>query len=102
MKVFSETNVLYLEISSGNDALHKLHESLNTGLLAHDENFNFLPHLTISGSIPTRDLVKPAHKLSTLGKNTKGRPALKSPKWWRYGNPSILRLTIGIACGPSG
>jgi 2'-5' RNA ligase len=58
VKVFSETNILYLEIAKGNDALHELHDALNAGLLAHEENFEFLPHLTISGSVPMRDLAK--------------------------------------------
>jgi 2'-5' RNA ligase len=58
VKMFPETNILYLEIADGNDALHELHDALNTGLLAHEENFDFLPHLTISGSVPTRDVAK--------------------------------------------
>jgi len=58
VSVFPETNILYLEIAEGNDALHKLHDALNTGSLAHEENFEFLPHLTISGSIPAGELAK--------------------------------------------
>jgi len=58
VKVFPETNILYLEISRGNDVLHQLHNALNTGLLEHDESFDFLPHLTISGSIPRHELAK--------------------------------------------
>ncbi len=58
VKVFPETNILYLEISTGNGLLHQLHDALNTGLLAHDESFDFLPHLTISGSIPRHELSK--------------------------------------------
>jgi 2'-5' RNA ligase len=56
VKVFPETHILYLDIAQGNDALHKLHDALNRGVLSHDEDFEFLPHLTISGTIPP-DLV---------------------------------------------
>jgi 2'-5' RNA ligase len=58
VKVFSETNIMYLEIASGHDALQELHDALNTGLLAHEENFDFLPHLTISGPIPSHELAR--------------------------------------------
>jgi len=56
VKVFKETNILYLEIATGNNTLHQLHDALNTGVLAHEENFQFLPHLTISGPVPTERL----------------------------------------------
>jgi len=58
VKVFPETNILYLDIASGNEALHGLHDALNTGLLAHEENFDFLPHLTISGAVPSKQLAQ--------------------------------------------
>jgi len=58
VSVFPETNILYLDIDRGNDALHKLHDALNTGSLTHEENFAFLPHLTISGPIPADELAK--------------------------------------------
>jgi hypothetical protein len=38
--------------------LHALHDALNTGLLEHEENFDFLPHLTISGTVPLNQLAK--------------------------------------------
>jgi len=58
VKSFPETNILYLDIAGGNGALHDLHDALNTGLLTYEENFDFLPHLTISGPIPKKDLAK--------------------------------------------
>ncbi len=58
VKVFPETNILYLDIASGNEALHALHDALNIGLLAHEENFDFLPHLTISGTVPLKQLTR--------------------------------------------
>lgn len=53
---FPETNVLYLDVMVGNDRLHELHDALNTGGLAHPEDFEFRPHLTLSGSLPNGDL----------------------------------------------
>jgi 2'-5' RNA ligase len=58
VSVFPETNILYLDVAEGNDALHKLHDALNTESLAHEENFEFLPHLTLSGPIPAGELAK--------------------------------------------
>ena len=58
VKVFPETNILYLDIGRGSGTLHELHDELNTGELAYDENFDFLPHLTISGPISKRRLAK--------------------------------------------
>jgi 2'-5' RNA ligase len=52
VRVFSETHILYLDIGEGNKALHQLHDALNNGVLSHAENFQFLPHLTVSATIP--------------------------------------------------
>lgn len=42
---------LYLDVGQGNAHLHHLHNALNTGDLAHLEEFEFLPHLTLSGPL---------------------------------------------------
>jgi len=73
VKVFPETNILYLEISSGNDVLHQLHDALNTGLLEHDESFDFLPHLTISGGIPRHELAKVREQAESAWLKHKGK-----------------------------
>jgi hypothetical protein len=49
---FVETNFLYLEIGEGNGALYSMHDALNGGELAHEEAFEFRPHLTLGGPIP--------------------------------------------------
>jgi len=51
VKRFPETNVMYLDVGKGNARLHALHDALNTGDLAHDEEFEFRPHLTLSGPV---------------------------------------------------
>jgi 2'-5' RNA ligase len=58
VKVFPETNILYLEIGAGYEVMHKLHDALNVGLLEYDESFDFLPHLTISGPVPPRNIAQ--------------------------------------------
>lgn len=53
---FSESNLLYLDISEGVDEIHDLHNALNRGVLAHPERFEFRPHVTIGGSAEIPDL----------------------------------------------
>ncbi len=58
IKLFKESSVFYLDISTGNQTLHEIHDVLAAGLLAHQEDFPFRPHVTISGSIPPSDTAK--------------------------------------------
>lgn len=44
---FRETNVFYVDLKEGNDRVHELHDALSGGDLAHMEEFEFLPHLTL-------------------------------------------------------
>jgi 2'-5' RNA ligase superfamily len=48
---FPATNVLYLDLTEGHEALHRIHDALNTGELAFEEQFEFHPHLTLAGPI---------------------------------------------------
>jgi 2'-5' RNA ligase len=49
---FAETNFLYVDIGDGADTFHELHDALNQGDLAHAEEFEFRPHLTLGGPVP--------------------------------------------------
>jgi 2'-5' RNA ligase len=51
VRCFPTTNVLYLGIGEGTSRLHELHDSLNSGALAHAELFDYLPHLTLSAPL---------------------------------------------------
>src|ERR1700761_1240736 len=51
IQVFPGSNVLYLEVSEGESELRRLHSELNTGDFAHDEIFEFHPHVTIGGPV---------------------------------------------------
>jgi 2'-5' RNA ligase len=53
---FDGTNVLYLNLSEGNETIHRLHDALNRGELAYDEPFEFRPHLTLSDPLPETDI----------------------------------------------
>lgn len=53
---FPKTNVLYLDIGEGNELVHELHDALNTGELAYEEEFEFRPHLTLGGPVPEPEL----------------------------------------------
>jgi 2'-5' RNA ligase len=53
VRCFPSTNVLYLGIGEGTSRLHELHDSLNSGALAHSELFDYLPHLTLSAPLPS-------------------------------------------------
>lgn len=56
VRSFPETQVLYLDLKSGNSALHDLHAALNAGDLRDRERFDFLPHLTLGGPVASRDV----------------------------------------------
>ncbi len=49
---FPDTNVIYLNITEGNSSLNALHDCLNSGVVAHTEIFEYLPHLTLSCPLP--------------------------------------------------
>ncbi len=54
--VFPGTNSLYLSLERGRSDLLRLHESLNGGNLFARENFEFIPHLTLSGELTPGEL----------------------------------------------
>ena len=56
VKVFSETSILYLDITDGSQELSLLHARLNAGSLYAEERFAYSPHVTISGSFAGGDL----------------------------------------------
>ncbi len=56
VKCFPQTNMLYLDVARGDSHICHLHGALNTGALAFTENFEFLPHLTLGGPVPSCSL----------------------------------------------
>jgi 2'-5' RNA ligase len=51
VKRFPATNVLYLDLTEGYEAVHQVHDALNTGPLTFEEQFEFHPHLTLAGPL---------------------------------------------------
>ena len=56
VRCFPETSVLYLDVGEGSETLYALHAALNANDLKHLEQFDFRPHLTLSGPIPAAGL----------------------------------------------
>jgi len=56
IQVFPGSNVLYLELSEGSDTLSRLHAELNAGDFAHEELFQFHPHVTVGGPVPQEEM----------------------------------------------
>jgi 2'-5' RNA ligase len=56
VRLFSESGFLYLDVGRGSAKIHEIHELLNTGNLAHDEAFEFLPHLTLGGPLTAAEV----------------------------------------------
>ncbi len=52
--LFAETQVVKLAIGEGASELRTLHDILNTGVLAHAENYSYTPHITLSMDLAER------------------------------------------------
>ena len=55
---FPETNVLYVEIGRGNEQVRRAHDALNVAKLAYQEEFEFIPHVTLTQPV-SQDKVEP-------------------------------------------
>jgi len=53
VQVFPKTGILYLSVKAGRRELLHLHDSLNRGKLFSPEHFEYIPHLTLGGPIPS-------------------------------------------------
>jgi len=49
------TPVLYFAFEQ-NEMLHKLNQSLNTGILKHEPKYQYIPHLTFAQNLPDQEL----------------------------------------------
>ena len=83
VRLFPETNFLYLDIGCGNKSIRGLHFALNSGDLAHAERFEFRPHLTLGGPFDQRDIEHARSKAEAvwvarekLARNTPARVAI--------------------------
>ena len=69
---FQQTNVLYVDISEGSARLHALHDALSMGDLAHNEEFEFRPHLTLG--CPESSDMDAMHRFAKAAWNTAPAP----------------------------
>jgi 2'-5' RNA ligase len=58
VRVFPETNILYLSVATGHDELLQLHDLLNRGDLFAREHFEYIPHLTLGGPLASDDVAE--------------------------------------------
>jgi 2'-5' RNA ligase len=58
IRVFTRTDVIYIEIGAGGDQLYDLHSAMNRGALAYDEPYDYHPHITLAQDIPHDNVVE--------------------------------------------
>ena len=56
VQVFRNTNVIYIDIGNGTSELHAMHQALNAGELHFQEEFEYIPHLTVGGPFESGEL----------------------------------------------
>ncbi|GAA4374274.1 2'-5' RNA ligase family protein [Paeniglutamicibacter cryotolerans] len=56
--------VVFLNVVSGAEDCAKLHHELQSGPLAHDQEFPYHPHVTIAHDLPEADMNRAAEQLS--------------------------------------
>ena len=66
VSLFPETNILYLSVQTGHEILRTLHTSLNHGSLFAEENFDFVPHLTLGGPLASHEVTPVFEKAANL------------------------------------
>ena len=69
--VFPATNVIYLEIGSGREALHRTHDQLCRGLFSSAEPYPFEPHITLAQEFPAARLDELLVRATALWKEWK-------------------------------
>lgn len=52
IRVFPETNVIYIELGMGREQLLEIHTALNHGPLYFAEPFDYHPHITLAQELP--------------------------------------------------
>ena len=73
VRVFSGSNVLFLEVSQGSRTLELLHTHLNRDEFVHEEDFPFHPHVTI-GAITACHSVEEIKRMAQVAWNNSHCP----------------------------
>jgi 2'-5' RNA ligase len=56
IEIFPATNVVYLEVEAGGEALNRMHEQLARDTFGADEPYPFHPHVTLAQEFPEAQL----------------------------------------------
>ncbi len=56
IKIFPVSNVIFAELASGTEELHRLHMRLNSGLVEYVCPFPYHPHITVAQDIPVDEV----------------------------------------------
>jgi 2'-5' RNA ligase len=81
--VFPATNVVYLEIETGRDALNRTHDQLSRGTFESAEPYPFQPHITLAQEFPVEQLAE-----------LKARAALRWKEWKQERRFVLERLSF--------
>lgn len=104
IRLFPVTNVIFIEVGTGENDLRRMHDSLNAGALEYEEPYCYHPHITLAQQLP-EDLIGEGYELA-------------SRRWAEYrhergfdvGSITFVQNTIGnrwidlseIRMGPTG
>ena len=58
IRVFPNTNVIFLELDRGAHELHRLHDAMDRGALECEEPFPYHPHVTLAQEFPAGELAE--------------------------------------------
>ena len=71
IEIFPATNVVYLGIEAGGEALDRMHEQLAGGQFESEEPYRFQPHITLAQEFPAAQLEELVARAAFLWKEWK-------------------------------
>lgn len=71
IEIFPTTNVVYLEVEAGGEALNRIHDQLARETFAADEPYPFHPHITLAQEFPVAQLEELVARAAFLWKEWK-------------------------------
>jgi 2'-5' RNA ligase len=87
--IFPETNVIYIQLRSGEDELSAMHDALNDNALTFEEPFAYHPHVTLAQGIPPGE-VAAVHELAERRWNE-----FAGERVFRADRVAFVRNTVG-------
>ncbi len=89
VSVFGRTDVVYLEVTRGNEELRRMHEALSRGHLAFDEPFDYCPHITLAQELPHEQMPEVIEMARRRWEEYTG------PRWFRAEKATFVQNTSG-------